>query len=155
MQCEDFRGLTVRTLRLTELGDVGSARVIGRVPVILLDPDRLAKLPAKMQQFFFGHECAHHVLGHSFSATASSEKEADCWSVKNGRDKGLFTRADVEGWAPHFAHSRGSPAGHLPGPERAKRLIACFDDPSDELVEPRPADQARNAPPALSASTGG
>jgi hypothetical protein len=151
MRCEDFRGLTVRTMRLEQLGDVGSARIMGRIPVILLDSDRLAKLPPKLQLFFFSHECAHHALGHSFAATTSSEKEADCWSIKNGRERGLFTRDDVSDWAPFFAHSKGSAAGHLPGPERAQRLLVCYDDLTDELIEP----QITERPPLLSASTGG
>ncbi len=151
MSCSDFRGTAVRTLRMTELGDVAGARIMGRIPVILIDPNRLAKLPGELQLFFYGHECAHHVLGHSYAATTSSENEADCWSIKYGRDRGLFTRDDVVSWAPHFSHSRGSRVGHLPGPERAKRLVACYDDPTDELIEPK----ARQEPPVVSASTGG
>lgn len=152
MQCEDFRGVPVRTLQIKELGDVGSARIIGRIPVILLDEDRLAGLPARLQLFFYGHECAHHVLGHSFTQTIWSEREADCWAIKLGRDKGFFSREDVVEWAPYFAHSKGSALGHLPGPQRASRLVACFDDPSDELVEPL---EARNHDAVRSASTGG
>jgi hypothetical protein len=151
MSCTDFRGIVVRTTLITQLGDVGSARIIGRMPVILLDAERLEKLPPKLQLFFFAHECAHHVLGHSFAQTTSSENEADCWSVKYGRDKNLFTREDVSGFEPYFAHSKGSAIGHLPGPERAQRLLTCFDDTSDELVEPRATQ--KYAP--LSASTGG
>jgi hypothetical protein len=151
MTCKDFRGIDVRTTLITQLGDVGSARIMGRMPVILLDPDRLDKLPPKLQVFFFAHECGHHVLGHSFAQTTSSENEADCWSIKYGRDHGLFTRQDVAEFAPYFAHSKGTSTGHLPGPERAARLLACFDDPSDELVEPRTTRQSL----PLSASTGG
>ena len=151
MSCSDFRGATVRTLRTTELGDVASARVMGRIPVILIDTNRLGRLPGKLQLFFYGHECAHHVLGHSYAATTSSENEADCWSIKSGRDKGLFTRGDVESWAPYFSHSRGSRVGHLPGPQRAKRLVTCFDDRTDELIEP----QASQEPPVFSTSAGG
>lgn len=151
MSCSDFRGLTVRTLKMTDLGDVGSARIMGRMPVILLDTDRLAKLPEALQRFFYSHECAHHTLGHSFAQTVWSEREADCWAIKHGRDKGWLSREEVVAWAPHFAHSRGSPIGHLPGPERANRLVACYDDPTDELVEPR----LIAPPPMISASTGG
>jgi hypothetical protein len=62
MRCLDFRGLAVRTLRMTELGDVGRAWIVTRMPIIALDPDRLATLPGPMQVFFYVHECAHHVL---------------------------------------------------------------------------------------------
>ncbi len=136
LQCMDFRGQTVRTIRMDDIGDVARASIINRMPIITLNPLRLETLPGKMQIFFFNHECAHHVLGHVFSPSPTSENEADCWSVKTGRDSGLFMRSDVQAFAPHFAKSRGTALGHLPGPERAARLVACFDDPTDNVVEP-------------------
>ncbi len=132
MRCYDYRGAVVRTLRTSELGDVGRASIIARMPIISLDTDRLATLPAKMQVFFYMHECAHHVLGHVIRPTLESEREADCWAIDYGRWAGLFTRADIEGFAPHFASSRGSKYGHLPGPERQAYLLKCFDEPRTE-----------------------
>jgi len=130
MRCRDFRGVVVRTTRMTELGDVGRAWIITRMPIIALDPNRLATLPPRLQIFFYGHECAHHVLGHNFYPTPASENQADCWSVKHGRDTGLLTRQDVEGFGPYLANSKGSPFGHLPGPAREAHLLQCFDDPT-------------------------
>jgi hypothetical protein len=128
MRCQDFRGVAVRTVRQTQLGDVARAWIITRMPIISVDPDRLATLPDRMQTFFYMHECAHHVLGHTFYPTPSSENDADCWAIKRGRDVGLLTRADIEGFAPYFANSKGSPFGHLPGPDREAHLLRCFDD---------------------------
>lgn len=130
MRCHDYRGAVVRTLQTTQLGDVGRASIIGRMPIISLDTDRLATLPAKMQVFFYMHECAHHVLGHVVRPTLESEREADCWSVTYGRSAGLLTRPDIEAFAPHLARSRGSRFGHLPGPERHAHLLRCFDESS-------------------------
>lgn len=127
MRCYDYRGTVVRTLEMKELGDVGRASIIQRMPIISLDPDRLATLPPKMQIFFYMHECAHHVLAHVVKPTLESEREADCWSMTYGRAAGLFSREDVEGFAPHLAKSRGSRFGHLPGPERQAYLLSCFD----------------------------
>lgn len=132
LECRDFRGHVVRAIRLDDLGDVAHARIINRMPIITLNQNRLDSLPVKLQIFFFNHECAHHVMGHVFYPTATSENEADCWSVKQGRRAGLLNREDVVAFGPHIAHSRGSAYGHLPGPQRAARLIACFDDPSEE-----------------------
>jgi hypothetical protein len=132
LECRDFRGQTVRSIRMDDLGDVAHARIINRMPIITLNPQRLDSLPVKLQIFFFNHECAHHLLGHVFYPTDQSENEADCWSIKFGRDSGLYARDDIAGFAPHFAKSPGSPFGHLPGPKRAERLLACFDDPSAE-----------------------
>lgn len=130
MGCMDFRGVVVRTTMMTDLGDVGRAWIISKMPIIALDPDRLRSLPPKLQIFFYGHECAHHVLGHYFNRTMTSEQEADCWSIARGRERSFFNRDDVAAFAPYFAQSRGSPFGHMPGPERAAFLLTCYDDPS-------------------------
>lgn len=134
MACEDFRGRAVQTIKTSLRGDVGRATFISAVPVIALDPERLATLPEPMQIFFYSHECAHHVLAHILNPTLESEREADCWSIAHGRSAGYFTRRDVEGFAPYLAHSRGSPLGHLPGPERQAHLLACFDAPNTAPV---------------------
>jgi hypothetical protein len=128
MRCRDFRGAIVRTTISTELGDVGRAQIITRMPIIALDPDRLRTLPPKMQIFFYMHECAHHVLGHVIHPTTESEKEADCWAIRYGREAQLFSRLDVDGFGPYLANSKGSRFGHLPGPERQAYLLQCFDD---------------------------
>lgn len=130
-QCRDFRGQKVVVMQTPGLGDVARSRIIGRIPYIQMDPDRLVTLPPKLQQFFFGHECAHHVLAHNFYPTPTVEVDADCWSIMFGRDRGLFSRQDVEAFAPYFAQSKGSAAGHLPGPERVAHLLTCFDDPHE------------------------
>jgi len=126
--CTDYRGRTVHTMRINDLGDVARAWVVNHVPFIIMDRARLAKLPPKLQLFFYGHECAHHKMGHWMNTTMDSEKEADCWSIREGRDKGLFTRDEVAAFAPWFANSKGSKYGHLPGPERVKFLLSCFDN---------------------------
>lgn len=135
MRCYDFRGAVVRTLQTTELGDVGRASIVARMPIISLDSDRMAALPQKMQVFFYMHECAHHVLGHVIRPTLESEREADCWSINYGRWAGLFTRRDVEGFEPFFAKSNGSRFGHLKGPERQAYLLKCYDEPESEPRE--------------------
>ncbi len=133
VSCSDFRGVAVRTTRMDDLGDVARAWVVSRMPIITIDSKWMATLPDKMQLFFYFHECGHHTLGHIYVPTTSSENEADCWAVKRGRKEALFSREDVVSFAPVFAHSKGSRAGHLPGPERAKHLLACFDNPSESV----------------------
>lgn len=125
--CTDFRGRSVVNMAVARLGDVGFARVINTVPYILLDPEVLRTLPKKLQLFFYAHECAHHVLGHWFNPTASSEREADCWAIQKHRDSGALSRQDVVNFAPWLSKSRGSTWGHLPGPKRAEYLLSCFD----------------------------
>jgi hypothetical protein len=132
LTCRDFKGRTVRLIEVPDLGDAGRAEVINATPVIMLDPKLLATLPANLQVFFSLHECAHHVLGHLYAPTNDSEKQADCWAVKMGRDNRVFARGDIDSWNPFFAASRGSKMGHLPGPERVSFLAACFDEPTAE-----------------------
>ncbi len=129
--CRDARGATVRTMQVTNLGDVGRAGIVNRVPVIVIDPHIIERLPDKLQIFFFQHECGHHALGHWFGGNSEQEKEADCWAIKLGRDNGTFSRDDVMSFAPFLAASGGSPFGHLPGPQRSKFLLRCFDEPGD------------------------
>ncbi len=128
VECTDFRGRNVLTMRVANLGDVARAWVVNRIPFIIMDHRRLAALPPKLQLFFYGHECAHHKMGHWMNATMTSESEADCWSIQEGRDSGLFTRDEVVSFAPWFANSKGSDYGHMPGPIRAKFLLQCFDE---------------------------
>jgi hypothetical protein len=130
-ECRDFRGQRVVVMQSEGLGDVARSRIIGRIPYIQMDPVRLATLPPKLQMFFYGHECGHHVLAHNFYPSPTVEVDADCWSIMNGRERGLFTREDVSAFRPYIQHSRGSAFGHLPGPERADHLVKCFDDPRE------------------------
>jgi len=129
VSCKDIRGVAVTTMQVANLGDVGRAGVINRVPIIAIDPEIIGRLPNKLQLFFFQHECAHHVLGHWFQMSTTMETDADCWAIRHGRDDGTFSRDDVMSFAPFLAKSGGSPFGHLPGPQRAKQLLKCFDMP--------------------------
>ncbi len=144
LTCRDFRGQTVRSIHMDDLGDVAHARIVNRMPIITLNKRRLDTLPDKLQVFFFNHECAHHILGHVFYPTQTSENEADCYAIKVGRKDRSLLRTDVEAFAPYIVLSRGSPFGHLPGPLRSQRLLACFDDPSEENI----ADPAGFTPPS-------
>lgn len=127
MSCRDVRGLAVHTMQVSNLGDVGRAGVVNRVPIIVIDPQLIERLPDKLQVFFYQHECAHHVLGHWYAGGPEQEKEADCWAIRQGRDNGQLSRDDVMSFAPFLAASGGSPFGHLPGPARSRYLVQCFD----------------------------
>jgi hypothetical protein len=112
------------------LNDVGRAQP-GFPPTIELNPVLLMQLPPKLQLFWYGHECGHHVLGHTIGAySQASESEADCWAIERGRSQRLFRRRDVAGFEPYFRNNAGSPWGHLPGPLRAAHLMSCYDGSS-------------------------
>jgi hypothetical protein len=126
--CRDFRRRPVRILAVKSLGDAGRAEFIGGGPVIKFDPDLMVGLPPPLREFFMLHECAHHALGHLFAPTLQSEKEADCWAMKEGVRRRHFQVADVPTWSPWFQASRGTMM-HLPGPERLAFLANCVDAP--------------------------
>lgn len=134
MSCRDMRGYAVHTMQIANLGDVGRAGVVNRVPVIVIDPHIINRLPDKLQIFFYQHECGHHALGHWYGGNSEQEKEADCWAIRSGRENGTFSRDDVMSFAPFLAASGGSPFGHLPGPQRAKFLLRCYDEPGDRAM---------------------
>lgn len=129
LECSDFRGQAVRTVQMANLGDVGRAWLVSRIPLIAVDPHIMRTLPPKLQLFFYFHECAHHVLAHSYVLVSTMESDADCWAIKTGRERELFTRDEVVNFAPWLMKSTGSPWGHLPGPERSRHLVSCFDEP--------------------------
>lgn len=132
--CRDFRGTSVTTIKVDELGDVGRAWVVNMSPYIVMDSHLLHRLPAKLQLFFYAHECAHHVLGHWYRPSVDNEKEADCWAIRYGRDAGIFRRQEIVDFAPWLAASKGSRYGHLPGPLRARFLLECFDSSEPLLI---------------------
>jgi hypothetical protein len=110
------------------LNDIGMSNP-GYPPTIQLNPIVLSQLPAPMQLFWWGHECAHHALGHTIgvSADITREVQADCWAIQKGKEAGVITRRDIEGFGPYLANSLGSPWGHLPGPQRIATFLRCYD----------------------------
>ena len=127
--CADFRGRPVQTYKTSGLGDVARSTLYGRIPVITLDTEVMASLSGKLQIFFYLHECAHHVLGHMFAPQPESENEADCWSIKTGRDQSYFNLSDILAFSNRIMESPGSARGHLPGRERMAYLVSCFEMP--------------------------
>jgi hypothetical protein len=122
-----FTGQQVATYADPSLNDMGRAAP-GVPPTILVNPVALASWPRKMQLYLYGHECGHHVLGHTLGLQSfASESQADCWSIQTAKAQGLVTRSEVVAFEPYLRNNPGSPWGHLPGPQRAALLVQCFD----------------------------
>jgi hypothetical protein len=121
--CRSFQGQPVAFVPNPSLPDVGRA-LPGSPPTIELNPVVLSRLTPLMQLFWYGHECAHHVLGG-----ANSESNADCWSIKTMRNQGMLTAQTVRQLQAQIAGTPGSMWGHLPGPARANLLGQCFATP--------------------------
>jgi hypothetical protein len=121
--CTSFQGQPVAFILNPSLPDVGRAQP-GMPPTIELNPNVLAQLTPAMQLFWYGHECAHHVLG-----PANSEVNADCWSIKTLRNQGFLTPNDLPQLMAQISGTPGSVWGHLPGPHRANLFAQCYNTP--------------------------
>jgi len=88
-------------------------------PVIQLGPGFFNSVPGFVGQFWFLHECAHHVVG-------SSEAEADCFAIQNMRNLGLINHPNqVHILLNQISQMSGS-FTHLPGPPRAQNIFNCL-----------------------------
>lgn len=126
--CYDARGLPVVLRSAPHLNDVGKAWIAPNgAPVIFLNPRVLSTLPRAVQLFWYAHECAHHVLGHTLGMPQMrSEMDADCWAIRTGRNQGWFLHRDLRSMYWYFINNPGSPWGHLPGPQRLQHFANCF-----------------------------
>lgn len=123
VNCTSNMGQQVVFVPNWNLPDVGRATP-GIPPRIELNPNVLAQLTPKMQLFWYGHECAHHVLG-----PANNEINADCWAIKTLRNTGLLAPFEVPHLQAQIANTPGSLWGHLPGPQRAVLFAQCYNSP--------------------------
>jgi hypothetical protein len=125
--CNDFRGIPVTLIANPALNDVGMATLgpAGQ-PVMILNPTVVGAMPPAMQLFWYGHECAHHALGHIARRGITNEAEADCWAVRTGRQQGWFPPQAFQYLIAYLGNSPGSAWGHLPGPARVQNMMACY-----------------------------
>ncbi|PMM65994.1 hypothetical protein [Vibrio splendidus] len=101
---------------------IGMANTSNGVPYILLGPGFFNSVPPKVGQFWFLHECAHHVVG-------SNEAAADCFAIKNMRNLGLIThQSQAQTLLMQVSQMPGSNV-HLPGPQRAQNIYNCLNNP--------------------------
>lgn len=141
VQCMSAIGQPVAFIPNPMLNDIGRSRP-GMPPTIELNPVILSRLPPPQQLFWWGHECAHHALGHTIGLLdITSESQADCWAIQKGKEAGILSRRDVEAFMPYFLGNPGTMWGHLPGPVRVNAFLACFDR-ARTAHTPRPANNS-------------
>ena len=126
------------------LNDVGRATrgnpMIGIPPKIEMNTQLLSQYPAKLQLFWYGHECAHHALGHTVFFTPAHEAAADCWSIRTIEQEGFVTKDDVAGFGPYFAKNPSLPWSHLPGPARTTHFMECYGRGTRVSLHERPSE---------------
>jgi len=122
LSCASYYGEPVRIYMTRDLNNVGIAtRVQNGQPIIVMNPDVLARFQPLVQVWWFAHECGHHALG-----PYNSETNAVCWGVRVLRDQGVLRNVyDLQAFAFVLSSLPGSAVGHLPGPQRAQNVINC------------------------------
>lgn len=88
---------------------------------ILLNPVVLSRMPTTLKLYTYGHECGHAMVG-------ASETDADCWSVRTGRDQGWFPPQAFQLLIAMFRNNPGD-LTHPPGPARVANMISCYSRP--------------------------
>ena len=124
VHCGNYMGQPVNFLFDPTLPDVGRAILVPMAPepTIILNPQVLSQFSPEMQLFWYGHECAHHVVG-------ANEMAADCFSIQVLRNMGVFNAATIPVLQSQILGASGSMWGHLPGPVRANHFANCFATP--------------------------
>jgi hypothetical protein len=111
----------------TTIGDISD--IAYSTPGMIHINPAIFRLPRQLQLFWYAHECAHQLFG-------TSERQADCWAVRSGRDRGWFRQEDlaVIEWA--LKDNRGDDA-HDTGPQRIALIERCFNTRANEYAGPR------------------
>lgn len=126
--CVDPFGVPVASINAPQLEDVAMANrdQLGR-PIIWYNPSVLVWLQPVTRTFFYFHECAHHVLGHSIGAghPLMNEQAADCWAIVQMVELGLLPQG-VAVIQQDIARAGRGDWTHLPGPQRAINLQRCL-----------------------------
>ncbi len=90
-------------------------------PIIVLGPGFFNNVPPLVGQFWFLHECAHHVVG-------SNEAAADCFAIQNLRNIGAIKHpAQIAQLLDQISKMPGSYT-HLPGGPRAQLVYQCLNN---------------------------
>lgn len=124
MTCMSSQGVPVAFVPNTSMADVGLwfSGWPGVPAHVEYNPGLLARLPPGVQLFWFGHVCAHGVLG-----AGSNEESADCWSLHFLKQQGLVSRAQTIELQSYLMTAPVVPWSDRPGPTRVQMLLACYD----------------------------
>ncbi len=123
--CIDALGRPVASVLDRTINDVAIARVEGQTPVIRYNPNVLASISDTSRLFWYLHECAHHVLGHTISRLRlGTEREADCWAAIKLKKLRRMSRRRLRNLQREMAYNPGDWT-HLPGPMRVLDIVNC------------------------------
>ncbi|MGG9999009.1 hypothetical protein ACQU0X_02905 [Pseudovibrio ascidiaceicola] len=89
-------------------------------PTIRLGPGFFSNVPPLVGQFWFLHECAHHVVG-------GNEAAADCYAIRNLRNIGAIRHPEQVRQLLFQISSMPGSFTHLPGKARAQNIFTCLN----------------------------
>ncbi len=95
---------------------------------LILNPNKLGRLPVAVKLWIYAHECAHQYRG-------PDETRADCFAVQRGRRQGWLSPSGIEQICSFIRPAVGD-AMHFAGSERCARMRQCYPRKRDDLPEP-------------------
>tara|TARA_R110002074_G_scaffold342921_1_gene513441 strand:- start:279 stop:755 length:477 start_codon:yes stop_codon:yes gene_type:complete len=120
MNCTSASGQTVAIYIDPSVDQYIGQALNNGYPAIILGPGFFNNVPPLVGQFWFLHECAHHVIG-------GNESGADCFAIRNLRNLGLVNHPlQVQQLLSQISNMRGS-FTHLPGGPRAANVYNCLN----------------------------
>ncbi len=129
--CVDPYGFPVASI-VSNVDNVAVAARLGDgTPVIYYNQNILSWFQPQTRLFWYAHECAHHVLGHTLgnSHPLTAEQDADCWAINQLYNTGNIDDDDMDVIAYDIATLAGSGDWtHLPGPQRSINIYGCLDE---------------------------
>ncbi|MBD2104539.1 hypothetical protein [Leptolyngbya sp. FACHB-261] len=88
-----------------------------------------ANIRYRTRLFFYAHECAHHVLGHTVGRgrayPRATEQEADCWAIRQLYGS-YFNNADLRVLQQDLTRLGRASRTHFGGAQRARNLNTCL-----------------------------
>jgi len=122
MHCVALDGQRVLIELNPFMSDVGMASRFGGQPFIRINPRILSQYSSAVSQWWFAHECAHHML----QPDQNSEEAADCYGIRRLVSDGIiYHPRQLDAFATELRHLPGTDLGHLPGTLRAMNITRC------------------------------
>lgn len=132
--CTAPDGQPVQTVVKNDMVWAGTAALRGDKPVIYWSPDNLAGASQATRLFIYLHECAHHMLGHTWQGESPrAEREADCWAMTLMIESGMAKERHIELIVHELKRSEGDDM-HLGGEALIRSLKQCIRNRTDPDV---------------------
>ncbi len=122
-------GKLVPSIADASLNNIAVARLDpSNSPVIFYNPNITAHTSLPTNIFFYYHECAHHILGHTVGLAYPliMEQQADCLAIQTLVQTGRFGSQEIKQVQQDISMFANEDWTHINGPQRAINLAACL-----------------------------